>query len=340
MLVSPNWNDVHKLGDNIKKDPNKYKKIIFYPSSRPKYIYYLKDIKDDLIIETTDVIGQFINDKLWDMMYPELYINLMDNDYIDLTTLCDILPKFYIGKHIQAYGDYATKLAAYLRKDEHILYDNKSTIIIDRKYCLKNILVEPETYYGNMLEQMDQDEFNKLKTTDLLDIIKDKGIYETSVILCEYTSSFKQMRDDPDNKNKLKDYLDMVRLKDELTFHIKTLEKIVKKKKNPINDINEDSDLIDVIRDFCCGKMTDDHKQKILKIFGFQHMFTFDNLKKAGFMNKQNVIGCKIKKGSDLIFIGGCTYDEINYFYNVGIDRIFTTGIINCNEFLDMVIDS
>lgn len=338
MLVYPNWNDVHKLGVEIQQEPDKYKKIIFYPSTRKKYIYYLKDIKDDLIIEHADVIGAYMTPKLWDMRYPKLYINLMNNDFMDLLILRNIIPQFNIGKNIKSYGDYAKRFEIYLNEDRHKLNPYKNTIIIDRRYFLQSLLADPITYYGNFLEVVDKDEFNKLKTYDLFEIIKDKDIYVASVILNEYTNSFKAMKDDPNKKNKLKELVDMVRLKDELAFHINTLDKIVNKLKHN-KEINKDSEFLNVLREFCL-KPSEETKQTILKVFGYQHMFTFESLKKAGFMDKRSPIKYNIKKGSDIIFIGGITLDELQYFYEKGIDRVFTTSMIDCNEFLKMVMDA
>lgn len=339
MLVYPNWNDVVKLGNEIRENPDRYNKIVFYPTTRHKYIHYLKDINPKLVIEHADIIGTFINPKLWNMRYPKMYINLINNDFMDLLTLRNILVNFGIGKNIKAYGNYAKRLEFYLKEDHHKL-TNKNTIIIDRQYCLSNLLNDPTTYYGNFLEMVNKDEFSKLKTNTLLEILKDKNIYEASVILNEYTKCFKSMKDDPNVKNMLVQYVQMVKLKDELAFHINTLEKIVEKKKNPLKDFDNDSDFIDVIREYCKNNMNEEYKQKITKVFGYQHMFTFVNLKKAGFMNMENNIKFKIKKGSDLIFIGGCTYDELKYFYDQGVNKIFTTDIIDCREFLKMVIDA
>jgi len=338
LLVYPNWNDVYKLGAEIQQDPDKYKKIIFYPSTRRKYIYYLKDIKDDLIIEHADVIGAFITTKLWDMRYPKLYINLMNNDFMDLLIFRNIIPQFNIGKNIKSYGDYAKRFEIYLKEDHHKLNPYKNTIIIDRRYFLQSLLADPITYYGNFLEVANMDEFNKLKTHDLFEIIKDKDIYVTSIILNEYANSFKAMKDDPNKKDKLKEFVDMVRLKDELAFHINTLDKIVNKLKHN-KEINKDSEFLNVLREFCL-KPSEETKQTILKVFGYHHMFTFESLRKAGFIDKRSPIKYNIKKGSDLIFIGGITLDELQYFYEKGIDRVFTTSMIDCNAFLRMVMDA
>lgn len=338
MLVNPNWNDVHKLGAEIQQDPDKYKKIIFYPSTRKKYIYYLKDINPDIIIEHADVIGTFINPRLWDMRYPKLYINLMNNDFMDLLIFRNILPQFNIGRNIKSYGDYAKRFEIYLREDIHKLNPKKNTIIIDRRYCLQTLLDDPQTYYGNLLEVMDKEEFNKLKTQDLFEIIKDKDIYTVSMILSEYASCFKSLKDDPNKKDKLKELVDMVRLKDELSFHINMLEKIVTKLKHN-KEINKDSDFYNALREYCI-RPSEEIKQTILKVFGYHHMFTFESIKKAGFLDKRNPIKYNIKPESDLIFLGGLTIDELQSFYDMGIDRVFTTGMIECNEFLRMVMDA
>lgn len=262
----------------------------------------------------------------------------MNNDFMDLMIFRNILPQFNIGKNIKSYGNYAKRLEIYLKEDQHKLNHRKNTVIIDRRYCLQTLLADPITYYGNFLEVADKDEFNKLKTQDLFEIIKDKDIYVTSVILNEYTNSFKSLKDDPNKKEKLKDLVDMVRLKDELAFHIKTLEKIVIKLKHN-KEINKDSEFLNALREFCL-KPSEELKQTILKVFGYQHMFTFESLQRAGFMDKQNPIKYNIKKDSDLIFIGGITIDELQYFYNMGVDRIFTTSMIDCNEFLRIMMDA